>query len=205
MDVLAHMKAFVITHPDQARALLVAHPQLSYALFQALLLNRVVDESILQRMLAATGARTQPPLAAPSPAPGMSQPPFQPQPTQAYPTPFSQGPPGQYPPAPPYGGMPPPGAMFPHAAAYYGRPPMPGMVPTPPPPSAGLQGSPPSTPVQATGPGAPTAGQDASAAISDSQRQMLMQVLAMTPEQIQALPEADQAAIIQLRAQFMPS
>ncbi|KAK7472146.1 hypothetical protein VKT23_000268 [Stygiomarasmius scandens] len=43
----------------------------------------------------------------------------------------------------------------------------PGMVPTPP-PSAGLQGSPPSTSVQATGPSA--AGQDASAAISDSQR-----------------------------------
>lgn len=38
----------MITHPEQARALLVAHPQLSYALFQALLLNKIVDPGILQ-------------------------------------------------------------------------------------------------------------------------------------------------------------
>jgi hypothetical protein len=38
----------VITHPDQARTLLVAHPQLAYALFQALLLNKIVDPAILQ-------------------------------------------------------------------------------------------------------------------------------------------------------------
>ncbi len=38
----------MITHPDQARALLVAHPQLAYALFQALLLNKIVDPAILQ-------------------------------------------------------------------------------------------------------------------------------------------------------------
>jgi cleavage stimulation factor subunit 2 len=41
-------QAFVITHPDQARSLLVAHPQLAYALFQALLLNKIVDPAILQ-------------------------------------------------------------------------------------------------------------------------------------------------------------
>lgn len=51
---IAHVKAlvlfqaFVITHPDQARSLLVAHPQLAYALFQALLLNKIVDPAILQ-------------------------------------------------------------------------------------------------------------------------------------------------------------
>lgn len=38
----------MITHPDQARSLLVAHPQLAYALFQALLLNKIVDPAILQ-------------------------------------------------------------------------------------------------------------------------------------------------------------
>jgi hypothetical protein len=37
----------VITHPEQARTLLVAHPQLAYALFQALLLNKIVDQGIL--------------------------------------------------------------------------------------------------------------------------------------------------------------
>lgn len=45
---LAFQQAFVITHPDQARGLLVAHPQLAYALFQALLLNKIVDPVILQ-------------------------------------------------------------------------------------------------------------------------------------------------------------
>ena len=47
-NLLTLLKAFVITHPDQARALLVAHPQLAYALFQALLLNKIVDPAILQ-------------------------------------------------------------------------------------------------------------------------------------------------------------
>lgn len=75
----------MITHPDQARSLLVAHPQLAYALFQALLLNKIVDPAILQvsrselaslpflkisgvqRMLAATN--TSHPVSAPTPAP----------------------------------------------------------------------------------------------------------------------------------------
>ncbi|KAI0750147.1 hypothetical protein C8Q80DRAFT_1102022, partial [Daedaleopsis nitida] len=58
LEVLAQMKAFVITHTDQARALLGAHPQLGYAVFQALLLHKIVDPAILNRMLAATGAGT---------------------------------------------------------------------------------------------------------------------------------------------------
>jgi hypothetical protein len=45
---LAFYQASVITHPDQARTLLVAHPHLAYALFQALLLNKIVDPVILQ-------------------------------------------------------------------------------------------------------------------------------------------------------------
>jgi cleavage stimulation factor subunit 2 len=47
-EALVLYQAFVITHPDQARSLLVAHPQLAYALFQALLLNKIVDPAILQ-------------------------------------------------------------------------------------------------------------------------------------------------------------
>ena len=46
--IAVFQQAFVITHPDQARSLLVAHPQLAYALFQALLLNKIVDPAILQ-------------------------------------------------------------------------------------------------------------------------------------------------------------
>jgi hypothetical protein len=48
LEALVFYQAFVITHPDQARSLLVAHPQLAYALFQALLLNKIVDPAILQ-------------------------------------------------------------------------------------------------------------------------------------------------------------
>jgi Hinge domain of cleavage stimulation factor subunit 2 len=48
LEALVLYQAFVITHPDEARSLLVAHPQLAYALFQALLLNKIVDPAILQ-------------------------------------------------------------------------------------------------------------------------------------------------------------
>ncbi|TFY55548.1 hypothetical protein EVJ58_g8174 [Rhodofomes roseus] len=76
IEVLAQMKAFVITHPDQARALLVAHPQFGYALFQALLLNNIVDPAILQRMLQATNSATPSQAKAPAPVapPPMHQP-----------------------------------------------------------------------------------------------------------------------------------
>ncbi|KAF5339044.1 hypothetical protein D9758_014113 [Tetrapyrgos nigripes] len=241
MDVLAHMKAFVITHPEQARTLLSAHPQLAYALFQALVLNRVVDESILQRMLAATGASARlqqnpgpqapgqapPPgaLHAPTPTvphpqqapasypssypppfiPSMPPPGIPPTPPNAIP-PYSAAPPGQF---PPYSSMPPPSAMFPHAVAYYGaRPGGPGAVSTPPPGSGTPVGSasvpPPNpnsplkSPLEASMPQVP-------GNIPEAQRQMLMQVLSMTPDQIKSLPEADQTAILQLRAQLIPN
>ena len=75
------LQAFVINHPDQARQLLVKHPQLSYALFQALLLNKIVDSVILERMLASSrgGAAPPPPPQAPvrppmgAPPPHMQQ------------------------------------------------------------------------------------------------------------------------------------
>ncbi|KIY66935.1 hypothetical protein CYLTODRAFT_422949 [Cylindrobasidium torrendii FP15055 ss-10] len=71
MDVLAQMKAFVITHPEHARKLLTHNPQLAYALFQSLFLNRVTDQSVLTRMLDSTGAAAaaaQPVQHAPPPS-----------------------------------------------------------------------------------------------------------------------------------------
>jgi cleavage stimulation factor subunit 2 len=56
------VQSLVTTSPEQARNLLNAHPSLSYALFQAMVLMKVVDPAILQRMLA-------PALGAPAPAP----------------------------------------------------------------------------------------------------------------------------------------
>ncbi|KAJ3744559.1 hypothetical protein EV360DRAFT_97835 [Lentinula raphanica] len=93
MDVLAHMKAFVITHPEQARSLLVAHPQFAYALFQALLLNKIVDQSILQRMVAATVGSAAPQPPAPTPV--------NPPPQQFYPPSGNYGASAPMPPFPP--------------------------------------------------------------------------------------------------------
>ncbi|EPQ30451.1 uncharacterized protein PFL1_01977 [Pseudozyma flocculosa PF-1] len=100
LDIMGQMKALTATSPDQARALLTGHPQLAYALFQAMLMMNVVDPAILQRILA--------------------------------------------------GGL---GAL---------------------------------------------AGQN----LGEEQRQLLMQVLQLTPDQINALPPDQKASIMQLKAQF---
>jgi len=191
MEVLAQMKAFVITHPDQARTLLVKHPQLSYALFQALLLNKIVDSVILDRMLAssrgsAAAASQGPPQSA---RPPMPAPPAH---LQGYPPP---GPSGHYqhhmppfPPQPPMSGATPPvSAMFSHQQhAPPGQAPMQQQYYRPPPPPA---------PAQPPKPAAPE--------ISDSQRAMIMQVLSLTTEQINNLAEPERNAILQLRNQFL--
>ncbi|TFK75638.1 hypothetical protein BDN72DRAFT_448303 [Pluteus cervinus] len=186
MEVLAQMKAFVITHPDQARALLVAHPQLAYALFQSLVLNKIVDSAILQRMLEATGAASAPPPGPGAPrapvAPHLQ--PHAPPPPQSaqYPTPMYPQPPGFQTSLPPQTA--PANPMYPPQAlppAYYR-------------PQTQAQPSiPPSQPAQAP------------PAIDETHRAMLMQVLNMPQEQVNALPEAERAAIIQLKSQFLGS
>ncbi|KAI0689540.1 hypothetical protein BC835DRAFT_1368419 [Cytidiella melzeri] len=198
-EVLAQMKAFVITHPDQARDLLIAHPQLGYAMFQALLLNKIVDTAVLERMLAATtgaAAAIRPP--AHMPAPSFHQPPpmHHPQPN------FSQPPPGM--------GMPPPHLAGPH----HPTPPLPGtpgsMYPgppqahmPPPPPAHYYRGPPPPAPTPPIP--APTQGLPPAAAppqLDPSSRDMLMQVLNLTSEQVNSLPATERDQINQLREQL---
>lgn len=41
-------QAFVINHPEEARTLLQAHPQLAQALFQALITTNIVDPKVLE-------------------------------------------------------------------------------------------------------------------------------------------------------------
>ncbi|KAG6906778.1 hypothetical protein DXG01_012143 [Tephrocybe rancida] len=222
MEVLAQMKAFVITHPEQARTLLVGHPQLAYALFQALVLNKIVDSAILQRMLAATSggaAQGMPPQAArpPVPPPHLQQQQQQQQQPQ-YPPPMAhQG----YPPPPMQQQQQPPMSNLapPPAATMYGHqhhmppPPQPlaGMQPPPPMPPYGYRPPPPAQPMvpppqaQAQAPPLPTpqpAAPLAQPAISDDQRSMIMQVFSLTQEQINAFPETERAAIQQLRTQY---
>lgn len=45
IDVL--LQTFILEQPDRAHALLSAHPQLAYALFQAILVHQIVDPAIL--------------------------------------------------------------------------------------------------------------------------------------------------------------
>ncbi|TFK40680.1 hypothetical protein BDQ12DRAFT_679850 [Crucibulum laeve] len=208
MEVLAQMKAFVITHPDQAKTLLVKHPQLAYALFQSLLLNKIVDPAILQRMLAATAGPAPTPVPPPM---GMQHRPPMPPPMhlqQQQPPPHFQAPPPMHgmPPFPPTGlqqpqpvpgiqpppmSAPPPSAMFPHhQQPMPGMPPMPSYYRPPPQPSQQPQAPPPQQ-------------SSVTPEISESQRSMVMQVLSLTPDQINALPETERQAILQLRAQFM--
>lgn len=200
LEVLAQMKAFIITHPDQARALLVAHPQLGYALFQALLLNKIVDPSVLERMLAATGASSSLPPSGPPTAPAAQ--------AQA-PAPYHAPPPGMQHPQQGYGAPPGP-AMGQHAQMYppqpmppsgpsYFRPPPPANAPVAPAVSAP---APVPTPTPAAVPPTGPSGAAPPAALAGmdpAQRDMLMQVLSLTPDQINSLPPTEREQIYQLR------
>ncbi|KAI0342428.1 hypothetical protein BDW22DRAFT_1407534 [Trametopsis cervina] len=198
-EVLAQMKAFVITHPEQARALLIAHPQLGYAMFQALLLNKIVDPAILERMLAATTGAAAPagPMHPPpplGPTPSFHQPP----PVVQHPQPGFNPPPPGMPMGPPHSVAPhhptppPPGApgsMYPPQPhmPYYRGPLAPAPAPIPAPPQAPVAAAPPAAPPQQFDP---------------ASRDMLMQVLNLTSEQVTSLPAAEREQINQLRKQF---
>lgn len=169
LDIMSQMKSLVTTSPDQARALLTGHPQLAYALFQAMLMMNVVDPEILQRILAASGAMG----GAAAPAPAAPVPPHMQQQQ-------SNGTPPQH---------------FAGASAYpgVGRPPAPyayGQAPTAP------QSQPPAAP--SNDPLAALAGQN----LPEEQKALLMQVLQLTQDQINALPPDQKASIMQLKAQF---
>ncbi|GHJ84142.1 hypothetical protein NliqN6_0544 [Naganishia liquefaciens] len=224
-EVLTGMKTLVQTSPEQARTVLNSHPQLAYALFQAMLLMNVVDPAVLSRIQPipnpgmpnqaqaprppAPPAFRPPPAGYPSSVPGpvaqqpsqQQQPTFTPHvpPPQAMP-PFA---PSQQslPPRPPapggYVGTPPQGGMPSQPMSQ----PMPSFTPAPPAPAAASV-----PPLNAGMPPAQGGNQQAIAAalsmVSEDQRQMLVQVFQLTPEQISALPADQQAGVHQLRSQF---
>lgn len=47
-DIIASMKVLALNEPDKATALLSANPQLSYAIFQALIMMNMIEPTILQ-------------------------------------------------------------------------------------------------------------------------------------------------------------
>lgn len=121
LDIMGQMKALVTTSPHEARVLLNANPQLSYALFQAMLMMNIVDAGVLQKMLPPP---PPPPVAQPPSSYGVPPssytgraPPlsYPPQPSSQYGE-YSQPHPPAKPPAS-YGGPPPPPQVPPQQVA----------------------------------------------------------------------------------------
>lgn len=74
LEVLSQMKQLVATDPAKATELLRQAPQLSYAVFQALLLMNLVDTSVLTQVIETSAPpppppQHQPPVAVPPPMP----------------------------------------------------------------------------------------------------------------------------------------
>lgn len=109
LDVLTQVKAMAISEPARLTELLKAAPQLSYAIFQALILMNLVDPKILGQVVeqASNAPRPQqppmpqmPPQPTPQPQYAGYPPPQLPPQHQQYPPPRPppQQPPHQYPP-----------------------------------------------------------------------------------------------------------
>ncbi|ROW16082.1 hypothetical protein VPNG_01901 [Cytospora leucostoma] len=158
LDILGSMKQLASTDPARATELLNQAPQLSYAIFQALLLMGLVGPEAINSVLE--------PGSVPAPPPAM---------------------PGGYPPAP---------VGFPGGAAN--TPPVVAPAPYAPPPAA--------VPTPVVAAAAPVAAPAPAAAFGgvpgQNPDELIQQVLSLPEEVIAQLPEAEKAAILQLRAQY---
>ncbi|KIM64139.1 hypothetical protein SCLCIDRAFT_1213549 [Scleroderma citrinum Foug A] len=168
------------TTPDQSRAILASTPQIAYALITLMVKMNAVDVQVLQKTLTTYSATIPPPAAQP-PAQAM-------QPASAVPPHLSQY------------RTPTPQARTPPHYNGHGHTPQPSnqgymsqeqynsssSYPTPPLASQGMSGS-------------STILPDALASLPEEQKAMIMRVISMTPEQINMLPPAERAGVIQLR------
>ena len=173
LDILSQMKTLATNDPQKATELLRQAPQLSYAIFQAMLLMGLVDTNVLSSVVEQA-AQPPPPqqTQAQAPAPSQTMPPSRP--PQAY----------HQPPPPPQQ----------QQYAQYG---LPGHVPTPPvhnppyqPPLMHQQQPPP----QQQPPAPPAMGID--------RETMIKQVLAMPPHEVDALPQPYRDQILQLKREL---
>lgn len=69
LEIMGQMKGLVTTDPLKATELLRQAPQLSYAIFQALLLMNLVDTSVLTQVIENAAAPTVAPAAVAAPPP----------------------------------------------------------------------------------------------------------------------------------------
>ncbi|KJE92554.1 hypothetical protein CAOG_003500 [Capsaspora owczarzaki ATCC 30864] len=207
-EFLKQMKQFITGSPEQARQTLMFNPQLAYALLQAQLQLGLVDPEVAKKMIASipqTSKSMQPPShshGGPSFVPGPQAPPQMhmggPPPNQ--PPPPSFGPQGMHHQAPPSQGMGMmPGQHMGHMGGMGGAPSsqqnMPpmnmGQMPAP----SGMMHQ--SAPLMAGPPPPPMGG----GAPMTQEHQLLMQLMALTPQQIDMLPPDQRAAVHALRSQ----
>ena len=121
LDILSQMKGLVMQDPAKATELLQKAPQLSYAIFQALLLMNLIEPQVLAGVIE----QAQPPTAqAPPP---QQIPPPRPTPVGGY----GQPPPPQH--QQPYGGYPPPPQHMQAPMGHVPTPPVQGGMYQPPP------------------------------------------------------------------------
>ncbi|KAI4113617.1 MAG: hypothetical protein LQ338_008147 [Usnochroma carphineum] len=179
LDILSQMKSLATNDPAKATELLRQAPQLSFAIFQAMLLMGLVDPAVLASVVEQAA---QPPQPQPQPQPQAPPPQAAPLPNNMPP---SRGPPpqGYHQPPPP----PPPQQQY----AQYG---LPGHVPTPPVHSQPYQ--PPPIQQQPPPPQQPPAPQGI------DREAVLKQVLAMPQHEIDALPQQARDQVMQLKNQL---
>ncbi|KAJ6607920.1 hypothetical protein B0H10DRAFT_2227357 [Mycena sp. CBHHK59/15] len=189
LELLLQLKK---TTPAAARQILNERPPIAYALITLMVSMNAINFEVFQKTLSDYGAAQ----AAQATAPVQSSTPT--------PAPLSAVPPHLQPTPQPHSRTATPPAQNPYQnhqpQAGYGYPPMASQ----PPPGYGRSAPPTAYPAQSgygpPAPRAPAVLPDVLASIPDEQKQMIMGVLAMTPEQINLLPPADRANIIQLRA-----
>ncbi|KAL8696474.1 MAG: hypothetical protein Q9224_002778 [Gallowayella concinna] len=175
LDILAQMKGLAMTDPTKATELLRQAPQLSFAIFQAMLLMGLVDTTVLASVVEQAA---QPPPQQPPPPQQQQQ---------------NTAPPPNLPPSrPPQGYQPPPPPMPTGQYAQYGG--MPGPVPTPP---IHHQAYPPPPPQQHQQQQPAPQQQQQQGGID--REAVLKQVLAMPQHEIDLLPPAQRDQIMELK------
>lgn len=67
IDLIGQAKALAIANPEQARLLLQSNPQLTFALFQAMLLTNLVEQRVVQQIMHSLPSNLDNPSASKSP------------------------------------------------------------------------------------------------------------------------------------------
>lgn len=209
-------QGLIASSPQEAHQILTAHPQLAYALFQAMLMMNLVDPAVIS-------VRPLPSLFCLPVVPSLSaRPDADLQPTRGRPTSkqrmTNSSSAGAPPPTSSTPQHPSSAAAAPAGARYapsHAPPSGPAVPPSRPPPTgpqaryppSAPSAPPPPAPAPAPAPSGAAAGaaapvNPALAALPPDQQAMLRQVLAMSQGQIDVLPEEQRRSVMLLRSQF---